>query len=98
MELLAEYGITEAALGVPIRAGMEARCLGTTEDGVEVFFSEEAIKADGVVVVNRVKPHTDFLSDTLGSGLLKMLVVGLGKRVGAANFHVSSSRDRKSVV
>jgi Lactate racemase N-terminal domain len=91
-ELLAEYGITEAALGVPIRAAMEARCLGTTEDGVEVFFSEEALKADGVVVVNRVKPHTDFQSDTLGSGLMKMLVVGLGKRVGAANYHISSSR------
>jgi len=91
-ELLAEYGITEAALDVPIHAAMEARCLGTTEDGVEVFFSEEALKADGVVVVNRVKPHTDFLSDTLGSGLMKMLVVGLGKRVGAANYHVSSSR------
>jgi hypothetical protein len=91
-ELLAEYGITEAALGVPIHAAMEARCLGTTEDGVEVFFSEEALKADGVVVVNRVKPHTDFQSDTLGSGLMKMLVVGLGKRVGAANYHTSSSR------
>lgn len=91
-ELLAEYGITEAAMGVPIRAAMEARGLGTTEDGVEVFFSEEALKSDGVVVVNRVKPHTDFLSDTLGSGLMKMLVVGLGKRVGAANYHVSSSR------
>jgi hypothetical protein len=91
-ELLAEYGITEAALGVPIRAGMEARCLGRTGDGVDVFFSEEALKADGVVVVNRVKPHTDFLSDTLGSGLMKMLVVGLGKRVGAANYHTSASR------
>ena len=91
-ELLAEYGITEAALGVPIRAAMEARWLGKTEDDVEVFFSEEALKADGVVVVNRVKPHTDFQSDTLGSGLLKMLVVGLGKRVGAANFHTSASR------
>jgi hypothetical protein len=90
--LLAEYGITEAALGVPIRAAMEARGLGTTEDGVEVFFSDEALRADGVVVVNRVKPHTDFLSDTLGSGLLKMLVVGLGKRLGAANYHVSASR------
>ena len=91
-ELLAEYGITEAALGVPIHAAMEARCLGTTEDGVEVFFSEEALKADGVVVVNRVKPHTDFQSDTLGSGLLKMMVVGLGKRIGAANFHSAASR------
>lgn len=91
-ELLAEYGITEATLGVPIRAAMEARCLGRTEDEVEVFFSEEALKADGVVVANRVKPHTDFQSDTLGSGLLKMMVVGLGKRVGAANFHTSASR------
>lgn len=91
-ELLSEYGITEAALGVPIRAAMEARCLGMTEDDVEVFFSEEALKADGVVIINRVKPHTDFQSDTLGSGLLKMLVVGLGKRVGAAKFHASASR------
>ena len=91
-ELLAEYGITEAALGVPIRAGMDVEKLGVTPDGVDVVFSAEALKADGVVVVNRVKPHTDFQSDTLGSGLLKMIVVGLGKRVGAANYHVSSSR------
>jgi hypothetical protein len=90
--LLAEYGITEAALGVPIRAAMEARRLGATEDGVDVFFSEEAWRSDGVVVINRVKPHTDFQSDTLGSGLMKMLVVGLGKRVGAANYHASASR------
>jgi hypothetical protein len=91
-ELLAEYGITEAALGVPIRAGMDVEKLGVTPDGVDVVFSAEALKADGVVVVNRIKPHTDFLSDTLGSGLMKMLVVGLGKRLGAANYHVSSSR------
>jgi hypothetical protein len=91
-ELLAEYGITEAALGVSIHAGMDVEKLGITPDGVDVVFSAEALKADGVAVVNRVKPHTDFQSDTLGSGLLKMLVVGLGKRVGAANYHVSSSR------
>ena len=91
-ELLAEYGITEAALDVPIRAAMEVEKLGVTPDGVDVVFSAEALKADGVVVVNRVKPHTDFQSETLGSGLLKMIVVGLGKRVGAANYHVSSSR------
>jgi hypothetical protein len=91
-ELLAEYGITEAALGVPIRAGMDVEKLGVTPDGVDVVFSAEALKADGVVVVNRIKPHTDFQSDSLGSGLMKMLVVGLGKRVGAANYHTSSSR------
>jgi len=90
--LLAEYGITEAALGVPIRAEMEAKRIGVTSDGIDVFFSAEALRADGVVVVARVKPHTDFLSDTLGSGLFKMMVVGLGKRMGAANYHVSASR------
>jgi hypothetical protein len=92
LELLAEYGITEANLGVPIRAGMEARQIGATPDGVEIFFSEEALQADGVLVINRVKPHTDFRSVTIGSGLLKMLVVGLGKRLGAAQFHTFSSR------
>jgi hypothetical protein len=92
IELLAEYGITEARLGVPIRAGMDARQIGVTPDGVEIFFSEEALQADGVLVINRVKPHTDFRSVTIGSGLLKMLVVGLGKRLGAAQFHTFSSR------
>jgi hypothetical protein len=92
VELLGEYGITEERMRVPIRAAMEAERIGATEDGVAVFFSVEALRADGVVVVNRVKPHTDFHSDTLGSGLQKMLVIGLGKRVGAANFHVAASR------
>lgn len=92
IELLGEYGITEAGLGVPIRAAMDAECIGVTTDGVEVFFSTEALRADGVVVINRIKPHTDFHSDTLGSGLQKILVVGLGKRVGAANYHVAASR------
>jgi hypothetical protein len=92
VELLGEYGITETRMQAPIRAAMEAERIGLTEDGVDVFFSAEALRADGVVVINRVKPHTDFQSDTLGSGLQKMLVVGLGKRVGAANYHTSASR------
>lgn len=91
-ELLAEYGVTEAAMQVPIEASMDAACLGQTAEGVDVFFSKAALASDGVVVINRVKPHTDFLSETLGSGILKMLVIGLGKRVGAANFHVQASR------
>ena len=91
-QILAEYGITEGRLGVRIEAAMEVERLGATEDGIEVFFSAAALRSDGIVVINRVKPHTDFSSDTLGSGILKMLVVGLGKRVGAANFHLSSAR------
>ena len=90
-ELLAEYGITEKFMRVPIRATMEVERIGQTEDGVDVFCSVEAIRADGLVVINRVKPHTDF-KGTLGSGILKMMVIGLGKRAGAANFHILASR------
>ena len=90
-DLLAEYGVTEQQLRVPIHAAMEVERLGATEDGVDVFFSAEALRADGVVVINRVKPHTDF-GGALGSGVLKMMVVGLGKRIGAANYHVASTR------
>lgn len=91
-DVLGTYGITETAMGVPLRGSMEVRQIGVSEHGVPVFCSVEAMEADGVVVINRVKPHTDFASDTLGSGLLKMCVVGLGKRVGAATMHGAAMR------
>ncbi len=84
--LLAGYGITEAALGVPVRAGLEVAEVGRTADGRSVPCSVAALRADAVVLINRVKPHTDF-SGRLGSGLVKMLVVGLGQAAGAAAFH-----------
>src|SRR5205807_9014794 len=86
------YGVSEARLGVPIKAAMEVERLDAAGDGINVFFSAEAFRSDGIIIINRVKPHTDFSSDSLGSGLLKMLVVGLGKRIGAANFHLSATR------
>lgn len=89
--LLAGYGITEANLGVPIRASMEAASVGFTPEGLPVVCSTEALRADAVLLLNRIKPHTDFSAD-IGSGLLKMLVVGLGKRTGAANFHRAAGR------
>lgn len=85
-EVLVTYGITEAAMGVPIRASLEVRQVGTTGDGVPVFCSTEALAADGIVLINRIKPHTDFFG-TLGSGLVKMSVIGLGKRTGATAMH-----------
>ncbi len=65
---------------------MEVRKIGTAFDGLDVVFSVPAFAADGVVVLNRVKPHTDFRG-TLGSGIQKMLVIGFGKQVGANNAH-----------
>lgn len=88
-QLLAEYGITAESLGIPIRAAMEVEQIGTTPEGVEVWCSVEALRADGIVLINRIKPHTDFRGD-LGSGIIKMMVIGLGKRAGAARFHVAA--------
>lgn len=90
-ELLAEYGVSEARLGAPIHASLEVERVGRTDDQVEVFASTEARRADGVVLINRVKPHTDFRG-AIGSGLLKLLVVGLGKHAGAAAFHAAASQ------
>ena len=90
-EILGTYGISEKALGVPVRAGMEVRKLGRTRGGVDVFLSREALRADGIIIVNRIKPHTDFRG-RLGSGVMKMMVVGLGKRIGATQFHIGASR------
>lgn len=91
LEVLASYGITETAMGVPIHPSLEVREIGISSDGIPVYCSVEALDADGVLVVNRVKPHTDF-GGALGSGLLKMCVVGLGKRVGASAMHAAASR------
>ncbi len=88
-ELLAGYGVTEAAMGTPIRDSLEVTQIGETSDGVSVYCSVEALAADGIVLINRVKPHTDFFG-TLGSGLLKMCVIGLGKRVGATAMHLAA--------
>jgi len=90
-EVLASYGITEEAMGAPIEASMEVRQIGESADGVPVFCSVEALSAGGIVLINRVKPHTDF-GGVLGSGLVKMSVIGLGKRAGATAMHNAASR------
>jgi Lactate racemase N-terminal domain len=86
IEVLAQYGVTEQAMGVPIRAEMTVRKIGTAFDGFDVVLGTAALEADGIVVLNRVKPHTDFRG-TLGSGMQKMLVIGFGKQIGANNAH-----------
>lgn len=84
--LLAHYGVTEEELGVPIRDDMAARSLGTTREGVEAFIADVGWQADGVLLLNRVKPHTDF-KGPLESGLAKMCAIGLGKYEGARECH-----------
>jgi hypothetical protein len=88
-KILEEYGVTEAATGVEIRSSMETVLLGTTPEGFRVFVDRNAWESDGVVVVNRIKPHTDF-SGKIESGLLKMMMIGMGKLDGATEGHRQS--------
>jgi hypothetical protein len=85
--LLESLGVTAESAGAPIRPAMEAVDLGPTADGLPAFAAREALAADGIVLINRVKPHTDFESPRLGSGLTKMCAIGLGKIDGAAACH-----------
>ncbi len=95
--VLAEYGITRQAMGVPFETSMEVQSIGTTPDGREIVFSVPALQSEGIVVINRVKPHTDFHGE-LGSGIQKMLTIGFGKHVGAVNAHRAASRLGHEVV
>ena len=85
------YGVTEPAMGVPVRATMETVEIGRTEDDVPVFFDRYAYEADHVVVVNRIKPHPEFFGPA-ESGLMKMLLIGLGKHRGAEYYHALITR------
>jgi len=84
--LLESYGLTEAALGCPIRSSMETVILGHTATGVPVQVDRHAHEADHLLLVNRVKPHTSFVGE-IESGLVKMLLIGLGKHAGAKAYH-----------
>lgn len=85
-QILADYGVTAEFVGAEIRSHMATVSLGTTPDGFEVFMDRNAAEADGVLVVNRVKPHTDFTGG-IESGLSKMMAVGMGKVEGARECH-----------
>ena len=89
--MLAHLGITEASVGAPIESEMDVVDIARTEHGVEVVCDARAALADAIVVVARVKPHTDF-SGTIESGLLKMTAIGLGKAIGAARYHAAFAR------
>jgi hypothetical protein len=84
--VLESFGITEASMGVPIRATMEVVEIGETGEGIPVFMDRYANGADHIAVVGRVKAHTDFKAP-IESGLMKMMAIGLGKQHGADMYH-----------
>jgi hypothetical protein len=86
LAVLARYGVTPESMGVPILSSMETVEIGRMSWGLPVLVDRHASEADHIVLVNRVKPHTNFRCH-VESGLLKMLVIGLGKHQGALLAH-----------
>lgn len=90
-DVLAHYGIIEETMGCPVRSSLDVISLGHTPEGIEVFLDKHASEADGIMLVGRIKQHTDF-AGKIESGLFKMMGIGLGKWAGAKNYHVHAYR------
>jgi hypothetical protein len=84
--MLAELGISEDSLGVPVISSLDTVELGQLPNGMPVYIDRHAAEADAIVIVNRIKPHTDFVGN-YESGLAKMTAIGLGKLRGADTLH-----------
>ena len=104
LAVLDELGITEQAVGAPLRATMAVDEVGVTGGagagggaraggvgpggGTRVYVDRLAAQAGAVFVVGRVKAHTD-VHGPLESGPAKMLAVGLGHLTSAAELHAA---------
>jgi len=90
-DVLAHYGVHEATMGCPVISQLEVVSLGRTPEGIEAFMDRRAFESDGVMMVGRVKWHTDF-AGKIESGLYKMMAIGLGKFAGAQAYHTYAYR------
>lgn len=90
-EVLARYGVHESAMGCPVISRLDAVLFGHTPSGIETFLDRTAYESDGVMLVARVKWHTDF-AGRIESGLFKMMAIGLGKYAGAQVYHAFGHR------
>lgn len=84
--ILRSLGITRTGVHAPIRSSMGVKYLGRTDRGVPVYIDRNAYEADSIIIINRVREHTDF-EGPIQSGLMKMLAIGLGKAYGASAIH-----------
>ena len=85
-DVLAHYGIIEETMGCPIVSSLDVVPVGVTPEGIHTFMDRNAYESDGVMLLGRVKWHTDF-AGKIESGLFKMMAIGLGKFAGAQHYH-----------
>jgi hypothetical protein len=101
VEVLRSLGVTEDYCGAPVRSSMEVVQIGRVPsgcgDGVPVYLDRNAAEADGVILVNRIKTHTDFKGE-IESGLMKMSAIGLGKQTQALVLHRDGTRGIRDVM
>ena len=90
-DVLAHYGIIPETVGCPIRSSLETVSLGATRDGIHTFLDKHAALSDGIMLIGRVKWHTDF-EGGIESGLFKMMAIGLGKWSGAQHYHTHAHK------
>ncbi|HVC34187.1 MAG TPA: DUF2088 domain-containing protein [Chloroflexota bacterium] len=95
--VLESLGVTEAFIRCPIRSSMDVVQIGSTDDGMPVYLDRNAAGAAGIIVINRVKKHTDFHGD-LESGLMKLLCIGFGKKAQADLVHAYGAPGLKKYV
>ena len=90
LQILKDYGVTEEAMGCPVKSSMETMQIGISGMRHQpVFMDKNASEADGIILFNRIKPHTSFRGP-YESGLMKMMAIGLGKQKGAESIHHQS--------
>ena len=90
-DVLAHYGVIEQTMGCPVVSSLDVVPLGSTPEGIEVVMDRTAFQSDGVMLISRIKWHTDF-DGTLESGVHKMMAIGLGKFAGAQRYHTHAVR------
>ncbi len=86
VEVLRHLGITAANVSAPIYSGFDVVEIDRVLETVPVYADRAAVNADHILIVNRVKEHTEYLGET-ESGILKMAVVGFGRQPGAETMH-----------
>jgi hypothetical protein len=86
LEVLKSLNITEESIGAPIHSSMDVAEIGRSRFGFPVYVDKYALKADGIIVMNRIKPHTEF-EGPIESGLMKMMAIGMGKHRGCFEVH-----------
>lgn len=86
LAIIHEYGVTEEYIGCPVIATMETVCIGYLDDGRPIHINRLAAEADGIIALNRIKPHTAFRGK-YESGVMKMMTIGLGAQLGAQVCH-----------